>query len=168
MVPGAALAAGGSTATGAAQAQVVAPLSVDAIEALDFGMVVGRAATDGTVSVDPAGGAPHYGGGAMAACGAGVPCAAAHPARFAVHGEAGRVYLVSVPQTLAVGGDGPGPALIVDALAVLAATPGPSAHAGLLDAQGADSFTVGGTLTVPANAAAARYRLTIPLIVTYG
>ncbi|NMN06517.1 MULTISPECIES: DUF4402 domain-containing protein [unclassified Novosphingobium] len=167
-LPGSAQAAQANTATGEAQARVVAALSVDALDALDFGVVVGRATTGGTVAVDPAGGAPRYGGGAIAACGAGVPCAAAHPARFAVHGEAGRVYLVSVPESLVVSGDGQGPVLTVDALAVLAHTPGPTGNAGLLDAQGADTFSVGGTLNVPADAPAARYRLTIPLIVTYG
>lgn len=157
-------------ADGTAQAQVVAPLTMTRQADLDFGSIFATTAA-GTVAVSPDGSAD-YAGGAQSAC-LGGACAGPHPARFAVHGEPGRGYVIAVPATVVATGTmtdsgAAAPPLTVSALAARSASRPDAGPAGLLDAQGADSFDIGGTLMVPAGLPAARYRATIAVIVTYG
>jgi hypothetical protein len=110
--------------------------------------------------------------GAHPACASGVICAVPHPARFDVQGEAGRSYVVSTPTTLSVTGvsaDGtPAPTLTIDDVNVRTdSQPDAGAH-GQLDARGQDRFAIGARLEVKAGTGAARYRVQLPVVVTYG
>ena len=161
LAPGAAWAHGGSASmTGVAAAMVVAPLRVEKQADLDFGTIAHAPGEVGTVWVAPGVAGASYGGGA-AAVGAGVP----HPARFAVMGEAGRQYGVTVPAEVVAQGDGGAAPLQVDSLSVASASE--SGAIGRLDSGGSDSFTVGGRLILPAETGAAHYSAQIPVIVTY-
>ena len=156
-----------SQASGQAEARVVTPLSVVALGDLDFGVVVGPAAGEGTVRVIPGVASALYAGGALAGCLQGA-CAPAMPARFSVMGEPGRTYLVTVPDILdATSGAGTAH-LLVTGLEVRTASRTSEGASGQLDAAGSDGFEIGGTLRIPAGTPPARYRLLIPLVVNYG
>jgi hypothetical protein len=159
-----------SSANGASQAQVVAPLTVTRSSDLDFGSIFAASAA-GTVTVTPAG-LISYGGGAQSAC-IGGSCATAHAAAFSVQGEAGRTYNIAVPgQVSATGtvlnpsGAAP-PPLVVGTITVRSDSRPDAGPGGRLDAQGQDHFQIGGTLYAPANLPSARYRATVPVVVTY-
>lgn len=164
--------AAGSSATGEgrAEAQVVSPLVVTRQSDLEFGAVFAGASA-GTVTVSSRDGTS-YDGGAQPACVNGA-CHSAHAAEFSVRGEAGRIYLITVPGEIVATGtttDGAGSAqpLSVSGIIVTSASRPADGATGQLDPQGHDRFDVGGTLELPANLPAASYRATIPVIVTYG
>jgi hypothetical protein len=167
---GPALAGGRSaTATGAAQAEIVAPLVVKREADLDFGAIFATTAP-GTVMLG-ADGTWSYTGGAYPACAPGA-CGPLHPAAFDVAGEGGRAYLVTLPSAVTATGTTPqgtaAPPLDVAGLTVRTASRPSAGPAGQLDATGHDRFQVGGTLHVPAGIPAASYRATIAVMVTYG
>lgn len=167
---GAAFAAetGAQTARGQASATVIAPLTVTAIEDLDFGTVSVAADRGGSVEVMTGGAAPRYLGSA------GLPCAAAgvcapHPAKFVVSGEPGRRYQVNIPSTVdATGAHADAAHLLVADLHVRAASLAGKEAAGTLDGSGSDGFEIGGTLQIPAGTIPDHYTAKIPVIVTYG
>lgn len=157
-----------ATAEGQSTAHVVRPLTVAAARDLDFGMVVSSGA--GSVSVEPGETEVRYGGGARKACVGADPCPQAHPARFAVSGEAGRSYRIAIPESLNIagrrsGGETPG-LLVVTMTARTASRPGAGAE-GTLDEAGTDTFEVGGTLELPAPLPPAHYTVPVTVIVTY-
>ncbi|MBS0253896.1 MAG: DUF4402 domain-containing protein [Proteobacteria bacterium] len=160
-----------ATALGQAGAEVVTPITVTSLADLDFG-VIATSGLSGTVTVQAEGGAS-FAGGAAGLCD-GSSCAAPHPARFAVSGEANRTYVVAAPATIIVTGTpiGPGggtaPDLVIGGLTVRAASRPGAGSGGMLDGQGADTFTVGGTLALPGQLPPARYRAVVPVVVTYG
>lgn len=155
----------GAVASGTALAQVVAPIAVTRQADLDFGRVTVSAASGGTVSLAPLTGSATYGGGVAGVCGS--ACTAPHPARFAVWGEPGRAYQVTLPARLTIPRPGAGGAAVaVDSL-VAAAASSPMPGRGILSAQGRDQFEVGGTLHLPAAAPAAQYTTQVPVIVAY-
>lgn len=158
-----------ASATGMAQAQVVAPLVAVREADLDFGAIFATA-VPGTVMVTGAGGLA-YGGGVQPACAPGA-CGNPHAARFAVNGEAGRAYLVSLPASVMATGTladgGAAPALEVSELTVRSASRPGAGAGGQLDAAGRDRFEVGGTLHVPGGTPAASNRATVAVIVSYG
>ena len=135
---------------------------------LDFGAIVSDRTQGGTVTIAPDGSGAAYAGGASAVPGH----APAHAAAFAVSGEAGRAYNVSAPDTLTITGEalggGAAASLSISALSVRTTNRPASGPAGLLGADGTDSFEVGGTLILPAAATPAHYRASLPVIVTYG
>lgn len=158
-----------STAIGQAQAVIVAPIIAVSLGDLDFGSLTSSPTASGSVTVGADGGAT-YAGGAAPACVGGGSCAGIAPARFLVSGEAGRSYTVSAPAaitatgTLAAGGSAP--SLAIDDVSVhLASHAG--AITGRLDDKGEDRIGVGGRLNVPAGTAAAHYRATLTITVTY-
>lgn len=158
-----------ASATGIARAEVTAPLVATREADLDFGAIFATTAA-GTV-VLAADGTAGYTGGVRPACVAGA-CRPLHPAAFAVAGEGGRAYLVTVPASIIATGtarDGTSaPPLAVAGLTVRTASRPAAGPAGLLDATGRDRFQVGGTLHVPAGIPAASYRASIAVMVTYG
>jgi len=162
--------AAGTTAVafGVAGATIVQPISVTQTADLDFGAIVGDRQQGGSVTIAPDGSGAAYAGGASAVPG----YAPAHAAGFAVSGEAGRAYTISAPATLTITGEmlsgGAAPSLTIAALRVRTASRPASGPAGLLGADGRDSFAVGGTLVLPAAATPAHYRASLPVIVTYG
>lgn len=169
-----ALAQGGSaSATGAASATIVAPIAVRQIADLDFGVVAAGASQAGSVTILPGISAARYDGSARQSCGAGGKCPAPHFASFEVSGEAGRAYTIATPASVAIGGDalgdgvGAAPVLRVEAIGLRSASRPGAGPAGTLDPAGRDRFDLGGTLRLPATVAPARYRVSIPVIVTY-
>jgi hypothetical protein len=60
------------------------------------------------------------------------------------------------------------PDLAIEMLTVRTESRPDSGPAGLLDGNGQDRFSIGGTLVVPAGTGAAHYQATLPVIVTYG
>lgn len=153
---------------GTATATVVRPLSATALADLSFGAIaVGNAgAPGGSVTVSPQhGAATSYGGSVRAVCSGSSACRP-HPARFAVRGEAGRSYKVTLPAALEARGMRSGVMLSVADLALHSDSDG-SGIGGQLDLAGSDWFTIGGTLAVPRGTPADTYRAEFPVIVTY-
>lgn len=162
--------AAGANATGVALATVVSPLAAVEIADLDFGTIATSAKMGGSVIVPAGSGVAAYTGGARSGCDT-AGCANAHSARFVVTGEANRSYVVSTPDSITITGifasGGAAPGLKVSAIGVSTESrPGSGPH-GRLDDGGADRFGVGGVLEVPAGLGAARYRVSVPVVVTY-
>lgn len=169
--PAAAQADGHSaTANGAATAQIVAPLTVTRVSDLDFGTIFASAAP-GVVTVSPEGSAS-YGGGVHPAC-AGADCASPHAAAFAVRGEPDRSYAIVVPARIVANGTSsdPGdetpPDIAVNDIALRTDSRPADGASGQLGRTGADRFTIGGTLEIPAGLRSSRYRATIAITINY-
>lgn len=154
-----------ASASGTASATVVAPITVTAVDDLDFGMLT-SGDSPGSVALAPLGSAATYGGGVQAICGA--TCAPPHPARFSVKGEPTRSYLVTTPPsvTIAPAGSGGGSAVVESIQVATASRRSPDGR-GQLDQLGEDRFEVGGTLRLEARAAAGHYVAQVPVTVTY-
>ncbi len=153
--PGPALAAPGSigasaTGTGSATATVLAPIVVTHTPgaALKFGKFT--AGAGGAVVVSPAGSASVTGDVAL------VLGSSSAADSFLVEGDPNRGFAI-----LTAAGN------VSFAGVSLAFTTLPSAATGNLDAAGAASFTIGGTLSVPANAAPGSYTGTYSVTVNY-
>ena len=162
-------AAGGgepASASGSAAAQIIAPITIAREADLDFGTLVVSADAAGSVTIAPLAGGVRYDGGVSGICAA--ACPPPHPARFSVKGEPGRSYAVTVPPALSIlPVDGAlGPPVTVDALTV-GTVSNPGDAAGMLSADGADGFEIGGTLHLPAHAPAGRYTTQVPVVVSY-
>ena len=90
-----------------------------------------------------------------------------------MRGEAGRAYTIDVPTSVSVSGAPQdsatltGPTLTVGALTIRTHSRPAAGNAGLIDANGADKFELGGTLILTPGLAAARYRLSVPVMVAY-
>ncbi|NBC36917.1 DUF4402 domain-containing protein [Novosphingobium sp. FSY-8] len=174
-LPCAAQAASGhsSSATGAAMATVIRPLTVAKLSDLVFGNITMAFSQDGTVTVAADKSGATYTGGARPLCGL-SGCGSVAVAEFQVTGEAERFYTISVPTEVSAQGISLEPstrgqavkAVTVDSLSVFAASTG-SATTGRLDSSGQDTFSVGGRLILPLNSASAAYSATVPVIVTY-
>ncbi len=161
-----------ASASGAAAAVVVGPVTVRQIADLDFGTVAADAASPGWVTLEPGGGGAIYSGGARQACGTGPSCPAPHAARFEVTGEAYRAYAIAAPDSLTLAGDAiearsPAPVLTIERLRIRSASRPGAGPMGQLDAAGRDSFDLGGSLHLPSALAPARYRVSVEVIVTY-
>ncbi|MDF8334621.1 DUF4402 domain-containing protein [Novosphingobium cyanobacteriorum] len=154
-----------ASAAGQAQAEVVAPLVMTRLSDLDFGAIFAPVAAGSvTISTD---GRASYAGGALAAC-AGAACSAVHAAAFAVRGEAGRSYAITLPARVTASAEAGAGVLTVESLTVRSRNSGANDGHGLIDAQGEDGFAVGGTLVVPAGLGAGHYRATVDVTITYG
>ncbi len=152
------------TATGSASASVIQPLAATALEDLSFGAIT-VGASGGTLRVPATGGSAVPGGSVRPLCGNAGQCQP-HPARFAVNGEPGRTYSVTLPASLVALGQRHGTGLAVDDLGLVSRNRGAS-DGGQLDAAGEDGFAVGGTLQVPAGTPADHYRAQFSVTVTY-
>ena len=168
----------GASATGAAAATVVSPVAVRQIADLDFGVITANVASTGAVELAPGAGHAVYSGSARRGCAEGTDCPAPHAAQFEVSGEAGRSYAITAPESVAVPGEVTAPvtgsedrtsppALWIEALRFRSASRPEAGPAGRLDAQGQDHFELGGTLRVPAALPPARYRASVPVVITY-
>jgi len=158
-----------ATATGIALATIIQPITVQMRANLDFGMVASAVSGSGTVIISPATGSASYAGSAAPACAA-APCPKPHPAQFAVRGEAGRAYTIALPASVTLTNSpqsGDSTALTVNMLTVRTHSRPAAGNAGLLDAAGADSFELGGTLILTPGLPSARYQVSVPVMVTY-
>ena len=132
-----------------ANANIIGSIALTRTAHLNFGDIVANAA--GTVIVDTA--------GARTASGPGLAGGTASAAAFDVAGQSGKTYVVGVP-TSAVTINGPSSStMTVTAFTVSA---GPYTLTG-----GADTFTVGGTLTVGASQTIGAYTGNFNVTVSY-
>lgn len=152
--PGLALAAGNTaTATGTANATVVAPLQITHTNGAAIGFGAFTAGTGGTITVTQAGARSATGdvsllsGGTVAADG------------FTVSGAGNRAFNIATSASSTVSTGGATPATMALALSAPAT--------GTLSAGGTFALRVGGTLTVAANQAAGSYTGTYTVTVTY-
>lgn len=153
---------------GVTVAQVVAPLKLEAIEPLEFGTVVAGQMGAGTVTIAASDVGVTYTGSLRGICGASSANCHAHPARFAVTGEAGRHYRIELPvEAMAYSETGHAPALRVARLTARSDSLANGSATGLLDQEGKDSFRVGGTLEVPGGTNAGVYRARLDVLVIY-
>jgi hypothetical protein len=156
------------SATGQAEATIVRPLAVTAIDVLDFGMAASSG--PGTVTVSAGSSSASYGGSAREACTGAGACPQPHAARFEVTGEMGRDYRIAVPDRLRISAVGPqrGDAeLVVTAFSVRSASRPSAGAKGLIAANGRDSFEVGATLMISGALAPGNYSVSVPVTVTY-
>lgn len=156
-----------SQAAGSASATIIRPISATALTDLSFGgIALGRHGTGGgAVVVPPQGTGAAYEGSARQQCGGQAACQP-HAARFAVRGEAGRVYRIALPSAVEARGARTGAALSVTNMTVSSASQ-PGTTGGLTDAHGHDSFAVGGTLLVPQGTPADVYQAEFAVTVSY-
>lgn len=152
-------------ASGAAAASVVAMISASQEDDLAFGALVVSSAEGGEVIVAAAGGVTRYTGSVRPACGAVVSCTS-HPAQFAVTGQAGHSYQITLPQRVYATGNRTGHQLEVAGL-IAHSNNRAEAGSGRIDDAGHDRFWVGGTLAVAAGTPTDAYSADLPVSVTY-
>jgi hypothetical protein len=160
-----------ATAQGVVEATILQPLTLSRLSDLDFGVLAASQTLGGAVTIDPANGA-QYAGGTSPACLGGGACPPVHASQFSVHGEPARSYVVSTPAALVASGSLQGsaasaPELTIESLTVRTQSRPASGPSGTLDINGQDTFSVGGTLVVPAGTGAAHYQATLSVIITY-
>jgi hypothetical protein len=141
-----------ATATGTATATVIAPIGITADVDLAFGKFA--AGTGGTVVMDPAGARTATGGVVLSTV---VPGAAAS---FSVTGDNNATYAITLPGIATTITSG------VNNMSVGTFTSTPSAT-GTLSGLGAQTVTVGGTLTVATGQVAGAYTGSFDVTVEY-
>ncbi|WP_338468446.1 DUF4402 domain-containing protein [Novosphingobium sp. ZN18A2] len=161
-----------ASATGTASAQVVEPIALVELGDLDFGIAKTAASGGGSVTVNADGTAARYIGGASNACPSAMACPRPHAARFRVTGTRGRAYIVSLPQSVTIAGmhdlsGGNVDGLVVTGLTSRTGNLRKAGPVGQLDSAGRDTFTVGGTLTLPTGVPPGHYHTTIDVLVAY-
>lgn len=157
----------GSTSFGASRAAIIKPISVTALDDLEFGGIAVGSNQGGSVTVLPETGPAEYQGAAAPVCTGAGGCTA-NPALFHVTGERGRGYTIAVPQTVhaeLVGGGGP--SLPVSDLTSRSRNLPDGHFRGVLDSGGSDEIRIGGTLAVPAATKPGKYRAEVSLVVNY-
>ncbi|NML96171.1 DUF4402 domain-containing protein [Novosphingobium olei] len=140
-----------SSASGSATATVVAPivLTHTTSAALNFGKFT-SGTTSGTIAVSAAGAATASGDVTL------LPGSASSADSFAVAGEAGRAFSIATTN-----------GSVTNGAASMTFTTSPSSVSGTLGSGGTATFTVGGTLSVPASATAGSYSGSYSATVTY-
>lgn len=156
----------GAKASGASSAQIVTPLTIEAAADLEFGALAVSADNDGSVTISASSTDATYAGSARPQCGLQAGCGTS-PARFRVTGEAGRAYLVQLPDILAADAIGGGQSLRVDQLTVASRNIPGAVASGRLDSTGSDEISLGGTLHVPSGTPAGAYRAQVRIVVSY-
>lgn len=158
----------GSTdqAAGRAQATVVQALRAVPLADLSFGAIVVGGAGDGVVTIAPVQSQASYGGSVRPSCGGNSNCVP-HAASFAVYGEEGRIYRVSLPAQVLASGDRTDRVLLVQNLAMRSRNQPATSNGGRLDQHGEDRFEIGGTLHVPSGTKPDIFRADLPVTVSY-
>jgi hypothetical protein len=136
-----------ATATGTARAKILRPVTVTAVDDLQFGTIITGAAAS-TVDITPAGGFT---------CGAGLVCSGTNSeGSFNITGTTGQTVSISVPASVTLNSGANS----------MTASLTSSASSAVLVANAA-SFTVGGSLAVGANQADGDYTGTYTVTVDY-
>ena len=156
----------GARASGSSSAQIVTPLTIEAESDLEFGALAVAADLDGSVTIGTGSTNATYAGSARPQCGLQAGCGTS-PARFRITGEAGRAYLIQVPDVLAADAISGGQSLRVDQLTVASRNIPGAVASGRLDSTGIDEISLGGTLHVPPGAPAGAYRAQVRIVVSY-
>ena len=142
-----------ATATGTANANVLQPIAISAVNTLEFGSFAAN--TAGTVVIPSTGARSQTGGVVLSSFGT-----AARPASFNVIGTGNATFGITYPSGITVANGAN--SMAVSFVAAGAA----NATTGTLSA-GAVTISVGAVLTVAAAQAAGVYTTTYPLIVEY-
>jgi hypothetical protein len=156
---------GQSAARGVATATVIEPLSVRPLQGLEFGLMTVSARAAGAVSVEPGQPGATYTGGVRSVCAA--SCASPQSARFEVRGEAGRSYVLTLPNQVATTSENESRRLRIVAIRARIGNQAGLGTTGEINFSGLDYFDLGGTLMVPSGAAPAHYRLNLPIMMAY-
>lgn len=147
-------AAGAATITANVAAIISGSIAATASTGLSFGDV-SPGVTAGAVTIDTAGFRSSIGGVTL---GMSTP---ASPAIFQVTGTPSSTYVVTSPSSLSLA-NGSGNFMTVDSF-----TSNPSGAAGLLDAGGTQTLSVGGTLHVGANQPGGTYSGVLAMTIVY-
>jgi hypothetical protein len=154
-----------ASAVGVASATVVNPVAIRSVQGLDFGVMSVSNQSAGSVTVFPDASAVQYDGGVWQVCRAG--CAKPHAAQFEVMGEASRSYSVTAPSSLEASSESAAEVLQIEAIRLKTTSRPGAGPSGRINIFGRDRFDLGGTLKVPAGAAAAHYQANLPVIIAY-
>ncbi len=154
-------------ATIQATIQIAEPLAIISSTQVDFGQVV-PGQTDGTVTVTTS-------NQRIVTGGVETQGSEFSRAEFSIQGEPGASYSIDVPELRAqpLGVDDeeeetPGlPSLEVTNIKSSSTTVGAETRTGQIGPDGTDTVFVGGTLVIPANAKAGRYRLDVEVSLNY-
>lgn len=144
-----------ATATGNSSATVVTPIAITANATLDFGTVV-AGATAGTVVMSTAGARSVTGGTTLSSKNAGAA------GTFDVTGQASTTYAITLPASISIS-DG---AATPNTMTVDTFTSNP-ASTGTLSTGGAQTISVGATLSVSGSQVAGTYTGTYDVTVAY-
>lgn len=150
-----------ATVNTAAAARIISPITLTQVTALNFGTMAVLTATGGTCVLSTQGVRSQTGGVNLSAQ---TPVAA--NAAYTVGGAASTTYAITLPATITVT-DGATHNMTIGTLLARTASAGADGLTGTLSAGGADSFSIGGTLTVAAAQTAAAYTGTFNVTVAY-
>jgi hypothetical protein len=162
LAPGAVLAAGSDSTTGALTGTIIRPILVTAVQGLQFGAIVRPSAGPGTVTLSTAGALSITGTGAIP-----LPSSIPQAAMFTASGEGGQSFTLTIDSSVtltnaAAGGGTLAVATTNDAgCTVLCALPGG------LGASGALTFHVGGTFAISSTTPSGLYSGTLNVSVVY-
>jgi hypothetical protein len=149
-----------ATENTAAAANIVTPIAISETASLHFGTMAVLAGTGGTCVLSTQGARSQTGGVNLSGQ---VPTAT--NAAFSVSGAVSTTYAITLPATITVSyliND-----MTIGTLLSRTASAGADGLTGTLDGSGADTFTIGGTLTVAAGQVAGLYTGTFDVTVAY-
>ena len=149
-----------ATENTAAGAEIITPITLTETSSLHFGVMSVLGATPGTCVLNTLGARSATGGVNLSATGT-----AASNATYNVSGNPSTTYALTLPANITVT-SGANTMTISSVLARFNAAAA-DAVTSTLDGTGADSFSVGGTLTVPAAQSAGAYTGTFDVTVAY-
>ena len=152
-----------STVTGTtAAASIITPISLTETAVLNFGTMSVLAGTPGTCVLSTAGVRSQTGGVNLS-----VQAPVATNAAYTVGGAVSTTYAITLPATITVTKAVTLETMTIGTLLAHTASSGVDGLTGTLSGGGADSFTVGGTLSVAAAQVAGTYSGTFNVTVAY-
>jgi hypothetical protein len=151
-----------ATENTAAGAVLITPITITETSALHFGVMAVLAGTPGTCILSTTGVRTATGGVNLSA-----QAPTATNAAYTVGGKSSTTYAITLPATITVTESVTSTSMTIGTLLARTASAGANGLTGTLDGTGADSFTVGGTLTVPAGQATGVYAGTFDVTVAY-
>lgn len=155
---------GQATENTAAGAKLITPISISETSALHFGTMSVKTGTGGTCVLSTQGVRTQTGGVDLSS-----QTPAATNAAYSVSGQAATTYAITLPETITVTETvGETETMSIGSLLARTASAGADGLTGTLsDPAGTDTFTVGGTLTVPLAQLAGVYAGTFDVTVAY-
>jgi len=149
-----------ATLSTAAGAVLITPISLTQTSALHFGVMAVQSSLAGTCVLSTGGVRTATGGVNLS-----VQAPLATNAAYTVGGGLSTTYTITLPASITVTSSTF--SMTIDNLLAKAASAASDGLTGTLNGSGADSFTVGGTLNVPAGHPAGVYAGTFPVTVAY-
>lgn len=152
-----------ATENTAAGAVIITPIAITESSPLHFGVMAVLAATPGTCVLSTSGVRTQTGGVNLSA-----QTPSATNAAYDVSGQASTTFAITLPATITVTETiGGVETMTIGTLLAQTASAGVDGLTGTLDGSGADSFTVGGTLSVAASQLAGTYSGSFDVTVAY-